>query len=106
MYLLEHDAKELLARHGIAVPAGCLVDSAGALAAPALPPAPWVVKGQIAAGGRGKAGLIRKAATEKEVARHASAMLGSSMKGQRVAAVRVEQQVAGAEEAYVGLLLD
>jgi len=31
MYLLEHDAKELLASRGVAVPAGCLIASAGEL---------------------------------------------------------------------------
>lgn len=106
MYLLEHDAKELLARHGIAVPQGRLIGIDETIVRGALPPGPWVVKGQIAAGGRGKAGLIRKAETAVEVASHASEIRGNSVKGQLVSAVRVEQRVAGAREAYVGFLLD
>jgi len=106
MYLLEHDAKELLAKFGIAVPAGRLIDRAEAINSAALPAGPWVVKGQIAAGGRGKAGIIRKAASSAEVASHVSAIVGKAVKGHQVNAVRVEQQVAGAREAYIGFLLD
>ena len=106
MYLLEHDAKELLARRDVPVPAGCLVESADALRSAVLPAGPWVVKGQIAAGGRGKAGIIRNAATPDEIHEHASTILGSMVKGQRVASVRVEQQVRGARQAYIGILLD
>ena len=106
MYLLEHDAKELLAKHGIDVPPGRLIDRDATLTRIDLPPGPWIVKGQIAAGGRGKAGIIRAAATPQDVARHAQAILEATVQGRAVEAVRVEQQVAGAEEAYIALLLD
>lgn len=105
MYLLEHDAKELLAANGVPVPPGKLVTrAADAAAIPA--PGPWIVKGQITAGGRGKAGIIKKAATPQEVTAHASAILGRVIKGRKVESVRIEQQVAGAREAYLGMLLD
>lgn len=105
MYLLEHDAKELLAAHHVPVPTGTLVtDPAHALQH--LPAGPWMVKGQITAGGRGKAGIIKKAATPQEVGEHARAILGREVKGRRVDAVRIEQQVAGGREAYLGILLD
>lgn len=106
MYLLEHDAKELLAARGIAVPAGCLIGRDDTIHRLALPPGPWVIKGQIAGGGRGKAGIIRKAATLNEINDHASAILGATVKGRAVESVRVERQVSGAREAYVGFLLD
>jgi succinyl-CoA synthetase beta subunit len=106
MYLLEHDAKELLARHGVVVPEGWLIRRDETIHRRALPAGPWVVKGQVATGGRGKAGLIRKAATEREVSDCMGAMLGATIKGRSVEAVRIEQQVIGAEEAYIGLLLD
>src|SRR6185503_15242591 len=64
------------------------------------------VKGQITAGGRGKAGIIRKAATLQDVTRQTDAILGSTVNGRTVESVRVEQQVATGEEAYIGLLLD
>ena len=106
MYLLEHDAKQLLAARGIPVPAGALIEHASALPTTALPAGPWMVKGQVAAGGRGKAGLIRKAATPAEISDHVRALLASSASGHAVGSVRIEQQVRAAREAYVGLLLD
>jgi succinyl-CoA synthetase beta subunit len=106
MYLLEHDAKELLARHGVTVPAGYLIGRDDTLYRRALPPGPWVVKGQIAAGGRGKAGIIRKAATPQELADLSAEILGATVLGRTVEAARVEEQVSGAKEAYVALLLD
>jgi succinyl-CoA synthetase beta subunit len=106
MFLLEHDAKTLLARHDVTTPAGLIIESAQDIADMELPAGPWVVKGQITAGGRGKAGIIRKAATREAVARAAGDMLGTIVKGHKVGAVRIEQQVQQAEEAYVALLLD
>jgi succinyl-CoA synthetase beta subunit len=106
MYLLEHDAKELLAKHGVDVPAGRLIGREATIPRIDLPPGPWIVKGQIAAGGRGKAGIIRKAATPQDVSECASAILGATVKGRIVEAIRVEQQLTGADEAYIALLLD
>lgn len=106
MYLLEHDAKTLLARHDVRTPAGVIVEHADEIEKTKLPPGPWVVKGQIAAGGRGKAGIIRKAATPEAAAAAAGAILGATVKGRKVHAVRVEQQVQQAQEAYIALLLD
>jgi succinyl-CoA synthetase beta subunit len=104
MYLLEHDAKQLLARHDIPVPQGCLlIDPAST---DALPPGPWVVKGQITAGGRGKAGLIKKADSAAEVSARAAEIIGKAAKGRTVNAVRIEQQVHDASEAYVSMMLD
>ena len=53
MFLLEHDAKHILARGGIPVPPGCLVAAASDLDRVTLPRGPWMIKGQIGAGGRG-----------------------------------------------------
>lgn len=104
MYLLEHDAKLLLAAHGIPVPPGCVITDTARM--PPLPPGPWVVKGQVTAGGRGKAGLVQKAATPAEVRSQTTSMLGRQLKGRTVREVRVEQQVSGASEAYIGIMLD
>jgi len=106
MYLLEHDAKEILSAHGIPAPAGVLVESAEAINASALPPGPWIVKAQVAAGGRGKAGVIRRAATLSGAREHAAAIIGTSVRGRPVSAARIEQAVDGAQEAYLSLLLE
>jgi succinyl-CoA synthetase beta subunit len=104
MYLLEHDAKGLLAQHGVAVPNGALLSDKTTVAS--LPPGPWIVKGQITAGGRGKSGLIKKANTIDEVNTFIGRIIGQEAKGRTVRSVRVEQQVTGASEAYISLLLD
>jgi len=91
MYLLEHDAKALLAAHGIAVPEGRLFERGAAVCGADLPPGPWIVKGQIAAGGRGKAGIVRKAATLQDVADHMRAIIGTAVRTGTVDAVRVER---------------
>src|SRR5262249_3639444 len=99
MYLLEHDAKTLAATFGIPSPPGALFGEA-------LPPGPWVVKGQVAAGGRGTAGAIRKAADRATLEAHARAIGAMAVRGQKVRAVRIEQDAGPAREAYVALLLD
>jgi succinyl-CoA synthetase beta subunit len=106
MYLLEHDAKELLAAHGVNVPAGRLIERADELDGMSLPDGPWVAKGQISAGGRGKAGLIQDADTARELKARVAEILGRTVHGRTVKAVRVEQRVGGARESYLGFLLD
>ena len=59
MLLLEHDAKTLLGRYGLAIPSGILVKAGDRVTDTGLPNGPWTVKAQAAAGGRGKAGGIR-----------------------------------------------
>jgi succinyl-CoA synthetase beta subunit len=105
VFLLEHDAKNIMAQGGIPVPAGCLVTAASDIDAITLPPGPWMAKGQIGAGGRGQAGIIRKAATLEALRAHVAAIVGATVKGRPVASVRIEQQIAGVE-TYLGLMLD
>jgi succinyl-CoA synthetase beta subunit len=105
VFLLEHDAKDILAQGGIPVPAGCLVAAASDLDRITLPPGPWMAKGQIAAGGRGQAGIVRKAATLEALRAHVAAIVGATVKGRLVASVRIEQQITGTE-TYLGLMLD
>lgn len=102
MLILEHDAKVLLAEHGIPVPQGLLVEQGNTDARPGCP-GPWVVKAQVPVGGRGKVGGIRVVNDADGLAQAIDGLLGSELKGHRVAAVRVEQAVADAQEAYVSL---
>jgi succinyl-CoA synthetase beta subunit len=104
MYLLEHDAKELLARYGTPLPQGKLIEGDAPIGD--LPPGPWVVKGQITAGGRGKAGIIRVAASAAEAEALTREIIGTTVQGRRVSSVRIEQQIADVGEAYIGLLVD
>ncbi|HEX4327530.1 MAG TPA: ATP-grasp domain-containing protein [Burkholderiales bacterium] len=102
MLLLEHDAKTLLARDGIAVPPGVLIESLDALAGADLrgidlPPGPWVVKAQVPVGGRGKAGGIRMADDAAGLVDALGAILAMRIKGHAVQGCRVESKSAGSE---------
>jgi succinyl-CoA synthetase beta subunit len=105
MFLLEHDAKTLLAGAGVPVPPGVLVERADTLPAK-LPPAPWVVKAQVPVGGRGKAGLIRRAQSPAELQAACGEILGRTHRGHTVHSVRVESALEGAAETYVSLALE
>ena len=116
MKLLEYESKELFRAEGIPVPrSGGVIKTLAQLPA-ALKRAgrgPWVVKAQVLAGGRGKAGGIRLAKTSKEAREAARAMLGMTLvthqtrgQGLRVEEVLIE---AGAEierEIYFSVVMD
>ncbi|HEX2191917.1 MAG TPA: ADP-forming succinate--CoA ligase subunit beta [Acidimicrobiales bacterium] len=107
MDLLEYQGKQLLAAHGVAVPAGAVADDVdtAATAAESLG-YPVVVKAQVPVGGRGKAGAIRVAATPEEVREHAGAILGLSLKGHLVRRLWLEPAADIAHEYYASLTLD
>jgi succinyl-CoA synthetase beta subunit len=105
MVLLEHDAKTLLAQCGIPTPAGCLVESVDVLQHVELPPGPWVVKAQVPAGGRGKAGLVRVAESRAEIVPLVASMLGAVHRGHTVASCRIESKREFQNETYLGFML-
>jgi len=105
--LHEYQAKQLLARAGIAVPEGRVATTPDEAeeAARALG-GTVVVKAQVHAGGRGKAGGIKVAKTPSEARDHASAILGMEIKGLRVRTIYVERAAEIAKELYLGIALD
>ncbi|MEM1384733.1 MAG: ATP-grasp domain-containing protein [Pseudomonadota bacterium] len=102
----EHAAKPVLVAHGIAVPASALAYSPEEAAEAAGRIGPCVVKAQVAAGKRGKAGGIKRAATAEEAGAHARRILGMEIAGYRVEKVLVEAQVPIARELYAAVLND
>jgi succinyl-CoA synthetase beta subunit len=114
MKIHEYQAKELLRRHGVAVPRGILASTAEEAEAAARQLAGTVaVKAQIHAGGRGKGGGVKLARSPDEARAHAQAMLGMMLRtpqtgpeGQRVRKVYVEAGCHIARELYLGLTLD
>ena len=103
----EHAAKPLLRAAGIEVPRGRLARSgAEARAAAAELGVPVVVKAQVPAGKRGKAGGIRAASDARAAGAAAAAILGMEIAGHRVEAVLVEEQAAIAAEYYAAVLND
>jgi succinyl-CoA synthetase beta subunit len=107
MLLLEHHGKALLRKHGIPTPRGVVVGDASALveALPGLPER-LVLKAQIAGGGRSKGGGIAFATGRKAVIDAFDSLRGSTVNGQAVDAVLVEEQFAFAQERYAGILIE
>ena len=115
MNLHEYQSKRLFADYGIPVPRGIPADSPDAAvnAATDLGGKLWVVKAQVHAGGRGKAGGVKLARTLEEVRRHADGMLGiqlvthqSGPEGLPVNIVYVEEGSDIDRELYLSMLLD
>jgi succinyl-CoA synthetase beta subunit len=115
MNLHEHQAKALLAAHGVSVPAGGVAASAdeAARVARELGGERWVVKAQIHAGGRGKAGGVRVVGSVDEVERAAEDLLGARLvtaqtgaDGALVGSVLVERASEIERELYVALVVD
>lgn len=108
MKIHEYQARELFERYGIPVNEGRLVSS-GPEARSASRAAGWkqtVVKAQVLAGGRGKAGGVKLARTPDEVEEKARGILGLEIKGYPVEKVLVCDAVEIAREIYLGMVLD
>jgi succinyl-CoA synthetase beta subunit len=125
MNIHEYQAKELLAKYGVPVPAGYAAMSVDEAvdAAKKLPGPLWVVKAQIHAGGRGKGrfkelgesakGGVRLAHSVDEVREHAAEMLGKTLvtiqtgpQGKQVQRLYITDGVDIAKEFYLALLVD
>ncbi len=115
MKIHEYQAKEILKKYGVAVPKGKVafsVDEAVA-AAKELKGKVWVVKAQIHAGGRGKAGGVKVAKGLREVRKYAKEILGKTLvthqtgpEGKEVRRLLIEQGINIDRELYVGIVLD
>jgi succinyl-CoA synthetase beta subunit len=107
MDLLEYQGKQLLARHGIAVPEGKVAASVeDAVSAAEAIGYPCAVKAQVQIGGRGKLGGIKIAANAEEARAHAGAILGMDIRGLTVHEVWIEAASAIASEYYASLVFD
>jgi succinyl-CoA synthetase beta subunit len=110
----EYQAKEVLSRYGVPVPGGRVAasaDEAGAIAAELG--VPVAVKAQIHAGGRGKGGGIKLAATPEEARKAAGEIIGMQLvthqtgpEGRLVRRVLVEEQLKVERELYVAVVID
>jgi succinyl-CoA synthetase beta subunit len=105
--LMEYQAKELFAKHDVPVTLGKTVETAAdARAAAEEIGGVVVVKAQVKAGGRGKAGGVKLAKTPEEAEEHASNILGMEIKGLTVTRVLVVPAEQIEEEYYFSFLLD
>lgn len=115
MNIHEYQAKDLLRKFGVSVPRGGVgytADEAIKVAEELGGPV-WVVKSQIHAGGRGKAGGVKLAKSIEEVKKFSSEMIGSNLvthqtgaEGKEVTRVYVEEGCDIEKELYLGILVD
>ena len=104
---MEYQAKELFAKHGVATTLGVVVQTAeDAKAAAEQIGGVTVIKAQVKAGGRGKAGGVKIAKTADEAFEYASNILGMEIKGLTVNRVLVTPATPPEEEYYFSFLLD
>src|SRR3954449_12153516 len=115
MNIHEYQAKALIGKFGVATPPGHVAytaDEAGQ-AAQKLGGTIWVVKAQIHAGGRGKAGGVKVVKSIDDVQREAARLLGSTLvthqtgpQGKQVNRIYVEEGSAIDKEFYLSALVD
>lgn len=108
MDFVEHVGKSLLARHGVATPAGVVIDAGWPMAdivraLGQFEGRPVAVKAQVPAGGRGKAGGVVLTADPMSAV---MTMSGSSLGQHVVEQILVEEQVAIAHELYLAIAVD
>ena len=107
MDLMEYQAKELFAKHGVPVTLGKVVDTPEAAKAAAEEiGGVVVVKAQVKAGGRGKAGGVKLAKTPDEAASYAADILKLTIKDLPVRKVLVVPAASIEDEYYFSFLLD
>ena len=114
MNIHEYQAKELLRKYGVAVPLGKVASTPREAKAAAIElGGRCVVKAQIHAGGRGKAGGVKLASNPEDAENKAAEMLGKKLvthqtgpDGRLVRKVLVEQTLDIDRELYLGMVLD
>lgn len=114
MKIHEYQGKQLLAKYGVTVPRGLVVNNAEQVAAAVEQLGlPVVVKAQIHAGGRGKGGGVKLARSLEEAVEIARNMIGMTLvthqtgpEGRVVRTVLVEEGLRIKQEFYLGIVLD
>src|SRR3954468_471249 len=115
MNIHEYQAKQVLAKFGVPVPRGLPAMSVAEAkkAAQDLGGPVWVVKAQIHAGGRGKAGGVKVVKSIEDVEKESKRILGSTLvthqtgpKGKQVNRLYIEEGSAIEKEFYLSMLVD
>ena len=115
MNLQEYQAKTMLQKYGIPVPRGQVIAVAKESIAVTseITSDAWVVKAQVHAGGRGKAGGVKVVKSASEAQKIASELLGKTLityqnapDGQPVNQVLIEETLPIARELYLSMLVD
>jgi succinyl-CoA synthetase beta subunit len=103
----EYQAKEILRAHGVPIPPGEIATTPAEAESLAKKYGTAVmVKAQVHAGGRGKAGGVKFCKTPADAKEQATAILGMKIKGLTVEKVLVTEAADIGSEAYVGIIVD
>ncbi|HUJ84519.1 MAG TPA: ADP-forming succinate--CoA ligase subunit beta [Candidatus Acidoferrales bacterium] len=107
MNLIEYEAKQVFFNYGIPIPKGMLIsepkqtkDAANSLKLP------YMVKAQVPAGGRGKAGGVMSVSSVYEAEQAAAKLLGTQIKNFLVKQVLIEEKLPVKKELYLGITVD
>ena len=115
MNIHEFQAKKILAKYGVSIPKGkeAYFSSEAAAVALEIGGKKWVVKAQIHAGGRGKAGGVKIADSVEEVTKISNKLLGMQLithqtgpEGKKVNKIFIEEGINIVSELYLGIVLD
>ncbi|HEX3706654.1 MAG TPA: ADP-forming succinate--CoA ligase subunit beta [Mycobacteriales bacterium] len=108
MDLFEWQAKELFAKYGVPTTRQVVISTAedAREAAESLGGGPVMVKAQVKAGGRGKAGGVKFAPTADDAVTHAQNILGMDIKGHTVHTILISEAADIGSEYYFSFLLD
>lgn len=101
MKLNEHNSKQLFSEVGLPVPSGILLGPHEKQSVPF--DLPWVLKSQVLAGGRGKAGGIRVVASHEQAGRELAELFNLSIKSEPVRRVRIEPKIEAIRELYLSI---
>ena len=115
MNLHEYQAKQLIAKYGISVPKGIVIKSIGEVdqSIGELETSSYVIKAQIHAGGRGKAGGVKIVSSKKEASEVVNSLINKKLvtyqnkpDGQPVNSVLIEESCDIEKELYFSILVD
>jgi succinyl-CoA synthetase beta subunit len=115
MHIHEYQAKEILHKYGVAVPEGkiALFPDEVSSAVAAVNTKLWVVKAQIHAGGRGKAGGVKLVKNKADAVKEAKEMFGKTLvthqtgpEGQKISRVYIESGSAIKHMYYLSIIVD
>lgn len=108
MNLYEFEGKNIFEKYGIKIPRGVVVRRAEdfASAYTNLGLGEVVVKAQVLSGKRGKGGGIKFCSSAEEVQKACEEIFNMNLRGQYIAAVRIEEKLAIAEEHYLSIVYD
>lgn len=103
LMLIEYSGKELFRKYGIPTPEGYIVNDPKNIISVSKP---MMIKAQVQAGGRGKAGGIRFGSTLEQVQKAAGEILDLKISGKAVTSVLIEERLNVFREIYVSMTMD